>query len=191
MIRVVAVDPGHGGQDSGCFYGGVKESDIAWRISGRLKAQLEYHEIEVILTRNEDEDPSHSVRNRRAQDHHATLVVSVHANAAANPQAHGLIAFHWPENAEMASMAKIIQRAAPYELYRGVAPTAALPSNYPRVRNVLEAFTAPAVLVECGFLTNPKNLSALCDDGCQQRIAMAIALGVLSYGGKSWTEQRP
>lgn len=188
----VAIDPGHGGPDPGSVNGSFLEKDFTWQISKQLQGVLELHGIDSVFTRNEDEDPAFSVRNRRANDAGAKLIVSVHVNAFKDGSARGLKAYYWPENRDMLAMAKIIQRAAPYELYRNNAlPVPAVPGVEQRSRNLLGAYTLPAVLIETAFISNDNDLAALQDKDCQQRIAIAILLGILSYGGRAWTTQKP
>lgn len=81
---VIALDPGHGGEEDGAYYYGIKEKDINLKIATYLKKELEeYPNVTVVLTRNSDEEVGLSERARRAATQHADILLSLHLNASA------------------------------------------------------------------------------------------------------------
>lgn len=79
---IVAIDPGHGAEDSGTTYGNLKEKDINWQIAQRIKWRLDQTSgITGIIIRDYNENPSLEERANRAKDRNANLYVSVHINA--------------------------------------------------------------------------------------------------------------
>ena len=79
----VALDPGHGGIDTGAKgKGGAFEKDITLAMARELRSMLESDtDIEVILTRDDDSFVSLSERVRRAREHAADMFVSIHADS--------------------------------------------------------------------------------------------------------------
>lgn len=88
----VAIDPGHGGaRDPGAIYSNIKEADLVLQVGRALHRRLmKSTSIESILIRDSDESLKLEDRTARALAGGAQLLVSLHANAAPNPQARGL-----------------------------------------------------------------------------------------------------
>lgn len=87
---VIALDPGHGADDSGACGWGLAEKDLTWAITMYCKQALEeYPGVQVVLTRGEDECPSIRDRAQRAYDAGANVVVSIHINSADKESANG------------------------------------------------------------------------------------------------------
>ena len=81
---VIALDPGHGGYDSGAVgVNGVHEADLTWKIANYCRDELvnEYGAT-VMLTRDQNENPSLKERAQRAADAGAGVLVSIHLNSA-------------------------------------------------------------------------------------------------------------
>ena len=80
---VVALDPGHGGNDSGAVGGGLRESDLTWKIASRVKEILDATPgITAVLTKSQYESlDSREERSRRAVANNADLLVSFHINS--------------------------------------------------------------------------------------------------------------
>jgi N-acetylmuramoyl-L-alanine amidase len=94
--RLIVVDPGHGGRDSGAVgVSGIHEADVALAIAHRLKRSLERTlDAEVILTRDDDRFVPLQERAAIANALDADLFVSVHANASPSSQAWGIETFY-------------------------------------------------------------------------------------------------
>ncbi|UCG43254.1 MAG: N-acetylmuramoyl-L-alanine amidase, partial [candidate division WOR-3 bacterium] len=89
-VERIVLDPGHGGKDPGAVgIGGSLEKQIVLDLSKRLKARLEEHGYEVLMTRTEDHYVPLSDRSEFANDKDAGLFISVHANASVNRNACG------------------------------------------------------------------------------------------------------
>lgn len=85
MMTRIMIDPGHAGSyyNASPVVPGYYESEMAWKLSLKLKAALEqYNEIEAMLTREKDEDPELTARGRMAKGF--DLFLSLHSNAAAS-----------------------------------------------------------------------------------------------------------
>ena len=80
---IVALDPGHGGNDSGAIGGGLQEKNLTWKIASRVKEILDNTPgITGVLTKTENETvDSRELRAKRAKDNDADLLVSFHINS--------------------------------------------------------------------------------------------------------------
>ena len=79
--RPIAIDPGHGGWDSGASANGMKEADLTWKIAQACKDYLESCGVTVYLTRGQDEYVSVYDRVERAVENNCCAIVSIHINA--------------------------------------------------------------------------------------------------------------
>ncbi|SES64409.1 N-acetylmuramoyl-L-alanine amidase [Olsenella sp. KH3B4] len=79
--RTIAIDPGHGGWDSGANANGMKESDLTWKIANACKDYLESRGVTVYLTRGQYEYVSVAGRVQRAVKNNCCAIVSIHINA--------------------------------------------------------------------------------------------------------------
>ncbi|HBT46711.1 MAG TPA: cell wall hydrolase [Peptococcaceae bacterium] len=181
--QVVVVDPGHGGIDVGARGpGGTKESEIVLAISRHLAEFLQQGGARVFLTRQDDnvsvgESGDDLVeRVRLAQRVKADLFISVHANAF-DDREYGAQVFYDPASQEGRKLAEAVQA----EIRR-------LLKNTEREALGLDAFVLrtqeiPAVIVEVGFLSNPREEKLLADPSYQREMAFAIYAGIARYLG--------
>ena len=79
--RPIAIDPGHGGWDSGASANGMKEADLTWKIAQACKDYLESRGVTVYLTRGQYEYVSVAGRVERAVENNCCAIVSIHINA--------------------------------------------------------------------------------------------------------------
>lgn len=87
---VIALDPGHGGEENGACYYGRKEKDLNYSLAKMLQMELQqYPNVKVILTRDEDETVDLQERARRAFEAKANLLISLHFNASVSHEASG------------------------------------------------------------------------------------------------------
>lgn len=93
------IDPGHGGDEPGAVYGGIKEKDINLDIARRLIGYLKAKGVTVVSTRQRDVTVSLSQRVRVANKHHPDLFLSIHANAEVSRKQHGAMSLHPAEGA--------------------------------------------------------------------------------------------
>ena len=190
-IRLV-IDPGHGGEDPGAVDAatGLREADVTLRIAHVLKAILDTHpEFEAALTREADRTVTLQERTDIANARDAHLV-SIHCNAAGDPQARGAEVWCFaetdPDGGESAGhrIARAIQeRLVALGLHdRGVKVIYDRGSREYVARRlwVLWKTRRPSVLVECAFISNPEEARLLGDDlgGFTERLAVAIFEGL-------------
>lgn len=190
----VILDPGHGGSDSGATspIAGL-EKNLTMDIARHTHAYLTRAGIASRLTRTDDTDLPLNKRHWRQP---ASLFISIHANSAINPHASGIETFTLPAPG-FVSTSGSNHSTAPYPGNRfdlGSSVLAIdihslllhdLPFEDRGIRRarfeVLKRASCPAVLVECGFLSNSDDASRLAQPATRQAIARALSKGILLY----------
>ena len=186
-LPVVVVDAGHGGRDpgaertdrSGRVRVKIQEKALNLDASLELVRLLRARGVRVVTTRIDDSTVSLDKRVEIADQAGAKLMVSIHADAEKTEigNARGFTVFVG-KNASAASLAaakRIEKRLAAAGVQgRGVR-------RHPKAIRVLVKPKCPSVLVEMGFMSNPRDLSMLRRPGHRLLLARAIADGILDY----------
>jgi N-acetylmuramoyl-L-alanine amidase len=215
---VVVIDPGHGGSQLGAVgRGGTKEKDIVLGVARRARRMLaNVADVEVVMTRQEDDEVELEERVEMANLLRADLFVSIHANSFPSASLGGVETFFHSieasgeearrvasfENAPKGkkgraapdTLSMILQDMQSAEKLRDSSRLAHLVQEQLAAavpfenRGVMQAdFTVlrgtrmPSILIELGFLTNPKEEKALGEALLQEKMANAIRKGVLLY----------
>ena len=197
--RTVVIDPGHGGEDGGAVAAdGGEESGINLAVSLRLEQLLRFAGISTEMTRRTDGsvcDPGLStVRQRKASDLHNrtafvnsipdAVLLSIHQNSLpSSPVTHGAQVF-WNRQAGAEALAQQIQAHLNGAVNTHRAKEArAIPETIYLMNHV----NAPAVLAECGFLSNPEEAARLRQGAYQTTLAVTIAAGYLQWAAEEGT----
>ena len=188
----VVVDAGHGGKDRGASSpNGTYESDINLAIAKFLKAELEARGIGVTMTREtQDWLASPAASNKKKSDMDARrriiervrpdLVISIHLNIyPGDSSVRGLQTFY----DKSGTTSKIYAEAIQNEFNRSPLATNRLAKTGDYY--ILDSTEFPAVLVECGFLSNPDDERLLNTTEFQRIIAHFIASAVAATHIKS------
>ena len=167
----VVIDAGHGGYDRGGIPGQrVSEKDMTLDVARRLKSVLAASGYRVVMTRDSDVFVPLGTRCAIANSNRNAIFVSVHFNSATRSGASGIETYFYSRDS--LSLASAI-----HHYVAGGAP-----SDNRGVRRrgyyVLRRTNMPAVLVECGFLTNPSEAAYAQNASYRQKLAEAIAAGV-------------
>ncbi|WNC15112.1 N-acetylmuramoyl-L-alanine amidase CwlD [Brevibacillus brevis] len=193
---VIAIDAGHGGKDGGATSasGDVVEKDVTLAISMYLRDFLQQSGAFVIMTREEDKDlaspeadakrkrKSEDIRNRvkLVNDSAPDFLISIHVNSIPSQKWSGAQTFYSPTFKKSEEMAYLIQD----EIKRVIGNTKRVPSKTNSVFLIREV-TAPAVLVEVGFVSNTDEAKRLQSVDYQKAMANAIYQGILrQYAGE-------
>ena len=186
---VVVVDAGHGGKDPGKV--GVNdtlEKDINLQIALRLKRLLEQNDVVVVLTREEDRDlaPEQAAR-RKNEDLRAranliaeaspVAMVSIHQNSFPEEDVDGAQVFYYAGSESGKQLGTMVHNRLKKEIDDGNHRVAKANKDY----YLLKKAACPAVIVECGFLSNPAEASLLITEEYQEKLAFAIHLGIMEY----------
>ncbi|MFA6075807.1 MAG: N-acetylmuramoyl-L-alanine amidase [Negativicutes bacterium] len=172
----ICIDAGHTGVDPGAVGArGTHESDINLRIAQILRDKLEARGCSVIMTRALYYQPALDDLARRAEisnNYESDYFVSIHCNAATTTAAHGFEVYYF-NGSRMGNIlaGKICQQLDNQLVFanRGIKP-----ADF----QVLRETNCPAVLVECGFITNPDEEKFLLGILGQVAVAQAIADGL-------------
>ena len=187
----VIIDAGHGGEDGGAVgINGIYEKDVNLQIAKLLCDMLRAAGYNVVMTRTEDillYDRDEDFEGRKkvldlaarlavTQEYENAIFVSIHMNAFPESQYAGLQVYHSPNDPRSESLAQQIQT---------LARDALMPNNHRKIKAsvgniyLLDRCTLPAVLVECGFLSNPEEAAALATDSYRRQMA-AMLFGAIS-----------
>lgn len=181
--KVIAIDAGHGGGAAGVVVGELVEKAWTLEVAKMLEAALlEVPGVVPVMMRDTDETLPNSERGDLAQELGADLVVSLHVNSNEDPSCNGMWAYHWPGNKTGEKVGTAIEREAPPEVRpRTAASSEAKQESWPRVRNVIGVYRCTAVLVECGFATNPDDNRELRREDVKRGIVAACVAGVVAF----------
>lgn len=187
----VIIDPGHGFPDGGAVgINGTIESEINLQISKKLKEVLEGKGISVIMTRSDDNglsDTESSIRSSKKIDMtkrldimkipQAKLFVSIHMNFFPQSSVNGLRVFYSEKHKKIKPLAEDIQEKM--HKITGAKTTAVKAAD--KTLFLMKNPPIPAILVECGFISNIDEEKKLNDDDYQSRLAWAIADAIEKY----------
>lgn len=166
----VVIDPGHGGKDPGCIsYFGDHEKGINLSIARKVVSRLKARGITVVMTRDSDVFVELDKRVNIANRVRPNLFVSIHCDSHGDRMHQGFTIYIAPTASDASRRAGRLLESA---LSRSGISSKGVRTNDFRV---LVNTTCPAVLVECGFLSNPSEAALLLDPNHQNRLADAIA----------------
>src|SRR5947209_250059 len=168
---IVVIDAGHGGFDRGGIAGQrVSEKMMNLDVSERLKAVLQGYGYRVVMTRDTDVFLPLGTRVAIANGYRDAIFVCVHFNATPRRSANGIETYFY------SSQSLPLASAIHYYVAGGAPP----PNRRVRRRGfyVLRKTTIPAVLVECGFLTNATEANFAQSSAYQQKLAEEIGRGI-------------
>ena len=190
--RVLVLDAGHGGEDGGAVSAaGDKESDVNLAIVLRLEQLMGLYGVPVVLTRSDDrsihDQSADTLREKKVSDLKNRLalveglenaaLLSVHQNSYPDPRYSGAQAFY-ASTAESQQWAEQTQEL----LCQGLDPANdRVARSVPDTVYLMDHVTCPAILVECGFMSNGEEVSLLLTSGYQTKIAAALAAACVQY----------
>ena len=180
----VLIDPGHGGSDGGAtgIRTQAREAEINLDIACKLRDQLRLQGAQVVMTREDEgavgKDKNTDMRNRRTMIENAgqDITVSIHQNSFPDSSVCGAQVIYAPGSEKGMALAACIQAQLDAEL-KPEKPRSITEGDY----YIVKSGTAPAVIVECGFISNEVEEALLLKDAYRQRIAEAIAKGIADY----------
>lgn len=194
----VFIDAGHGGDDCGATAAdGQREKDVALDIALRLGTLLEDAGLAVFQTRTNDTFVALAMRSEMAKAANADIFVSVHCNTTGSRAAKGVetFALAMPGSESTSADSRISRNRYPgndfdsgssalgylvhscINMERGEADRGLRRARF----QVLRLAPCPAILVECGFLSNTAENKSLSSARYRERMARAIADGIVAY----------
>lgn len=172
-FRTVVIDAGHGGHDNGTRsrWAG-SEKDAALDVARRLEPKLREAGFKTVMTRNTDRFIPLDTRSKISNKQRNAIFVSIHFNEAPRQAVSGTELYY--KSPESRALAQV--------LLKNVASVPGASSRGVRTANfhVLRVNNYPAVLVECGYFSNPSEGGRCATPAYRERLADAIADGVFA-----------
>ena len=189
----IIIDAGHGGEDGGAVaFDGTYEKDINLQIATKLNEFLSLLGYNTHMVRTEDlalhNDGLDTIRARKNSDlknrlklmdiYKQCYYVSIHQNKYDDSDIWGAQVFYSPNNSQSKELAEILQATIVNNLQ---------PENHRKIKpsgtNIFILYNAikPAVMIECGFVSNVNDLYNLKDNLYQNKLAFTISQAVVNY----------
>ena len=190
--RVIIIDAGHGGEDSGAIgTNGTYEKDINLAIALIIGDELTKRDYTVVYTRTEDKMlylPEENIKGMRkisdlknrcklTMQYDDCILVSIHMNSYGASKYSGLQVYYADGNESSRALANKIQNAVRKDLQ---------PENKRQIKNgkslyLLENSQGTPVIIECGFLSNEKECENLSKKEYQKELSFSIICGIIEY----------
>ncbi|MBR2848077.1 MAG: N-acetylmuramoyl-L-alanine amidase [Clostridia bacterium] len=196
---VIVLDPGHGGEDGGASGAdGTVEKDLNLTVAKAVGDILTAAGYDVRLTRTDDRllydlygdlsdytghKKTYDLRNRLrfAREADADLFVSIHMNKFPEEKYKGLQVYYSPGAAESQTIADTVQNYAKLYLQKDNTRVTKRSSS---AIYLLSRAEMPAIMIECGFLSNEAELQNLTDSIYQKQLALTIAAAIAESTGE-------
>lgn len=205
MTGTVLLDPGHGGEQDGAKVDGVCEKDLTLDVAKRTRTILKKAGMKVNLTRTRDNTLSLDARPAMLAKTKSDFMVSIHFNHAERAATSGIETYVLTAPGFPSTADAMDPTAAPtwvkfagnaqdsqslilaYRIQRSlIASTGATDRGVKRARfAILRTATAPAILVECGFMSNPDEFLKIKDESYRELLAKTLATEIIGLGKPS------
>ncbi len=188
--KVITIDPGHGGNDSGAIGPtGIMEKSVTLRIAKELVQLLRAEGATVYMTRTGDTEVAANGANATdieelqarcdvANSHNSDIFVSIHMDSFSSGEAHGTTGYYYTKGS------KNSERLAD-KIRQGVIDQIGTSSRGTQGANfyVIKHTDMPATLVEVAFISNPQEEKLLDSEDGVKKAAQGIADGIADYFG--------
>lgn len=190
---VVVIDAGHGGEDGGAVgKNGIYEKELNLSIARDLASMLRADGIKVVMTRETDvllydrnidyrgrkKQLDLAARARIAKENEGCIFVSIHMNAFPQEKYRGLQVYYSKNDPSSKELAESIQSSVcGYIQNENTRSVKKASGNI----FLLDRITSPAVLVECGFLSNAEECELLSNEEYRRKLTLAIFCGIMDY----------
>lgn len=171
--KYVVIDAGHGGSDCGALRNGLNEKDITLDIAKRVQSQLEKKGYVVAMTRTDDSYVSLQDRVDFSEIFNPDIFVSIHVNSSNSDTPSGLETHYYKDNS--LTLAKYVHASMLNNI--NAKDRGLFKSKF----YVINHTTAPAILVETGFISNPTERAQLNTESRKNATAKAIVEGIDEY----------
>ncbi|MEG1943093.1 MAG: N-acetylmuramoyl-L-alanine amidase, partial [Angelakisella sp.] len=196
----VVLDAGHGGFDGGAQDCGINEKEVNLAIAQNTRLLCELFGFNVVMTREDDlsihDDGNLSVRAMKRSDLHnrlklmtadpSSIAVSIHLNKFPQSYVHGAQVFYAPKSKDGDILARAIQDSFRLLLQ---------PDNERTIKkadkNLFILYNntiTPAVIVECGFISNAEEAQKLADTDYQKQVAMTVCYSLMKFKNREESE---
>lgn len=174
-FTTVVIDAGHGGRDGGAVWNGLLERDLTLDVAKRLDSVLRARGVRTVMTRKSNTTVELADRSIIANRYRSSVFASIHFNACRDRSASGIETHYRSSRGK--ELAVAVQRSLDKRV-TGINRKVSY-ADY----KVLRETKMPAVLVECGFISNKKEAKLCASPAHRQKLAEAIASGILAARG--------
>ncbi|MDD4110866.1 MAG: N-acetylmuramoyl-L-alanine amidase, partial [Clostridia bacterium] len=187
-LLTVVIDAGHGGIDGGCegILDGSNERELNLLYANTLKKYLEEYGIDVVMTRTTTDGLYSAFSTNRKKDDmekrrqiieksNADIIISIHMNAFPLKSCRGAHVFYNPDSEISRNLAGSLQESL-YTSLSYAKKDAGVGDYY-----MLNCTDVPAVIVECGFLSNAEEEKLLLSTDYREKLCYSILCGVIKY----------
>lgn len=181
----VFIGIGHGGADPGAVANGLKEKDLALSIGATCVKELACHGVTVKASRLKDEDDPLKEEIKECNAYGPDLAVDIHINAGGGD---GVEAFHTKNGGKGKTLAENILAAVVAIGQNSRGAKTRINSSGKDYYGFIRETKAPAVIVECAFIDNKKDLAIIDTAAEQEAFGKAIAKGILKTLGIAYKE---
>lgn len=173
-VTRVIIDAGHGGKDKGAHRGSTYEKNLSLKVALKLEALLKKKGMAVTMTRRSDKFISLTNRAAIANRYRNCVFVSIHFNAHKSTRYHGVESYYYgTQGSKLAA-----------HIHLRLLSRLKIKNRDTRQRKdlaVLRRTLCPAVLIECGYISNYKERKRCNSSSYQYNCARAIADGIWAY----------
>ncbi|MFV0519383.1 MAG: N-acetylmuramoyl-L-alanine amidase [Lachnospirales bacterium] len=185
--KTIFIDVGHGGSDPGYVkkVSGkeIYEKDINLKVAEYLVTYLQELGYKTEINRTTDtalastKNGDMAKRVTQINSNENSICVSIHQNSFTNSSAQGAQVFYHTKSKEGKLLAAAIQKSLKENAHWGNKKNISPNKDYYMLRKT----KVPAVIVECGFMSNPTELQKLLNPDYQKTLAKAISIGIDNY----------
>lgn len=189
----VVIDAGHGGSDDGAVANGFKEKDIALQISQKIQQLAPAYNVNVIMTRTGNDLPGNTIikedglraRTAIAAESHADAFVSIHMAAVEEEHAsdrNGVEIYITRDDKEKwIEQSKVLGSAMAQSISTFYTTSLTLLQRKQKGIWILDKSPCPAILIECGYITNDNDVAFMSNSSHQEGLAKKILEGIVNY----------
>ena len=173
-VSRVIIDPGHGGKDKGAHRGSVYEKDLALKVAFLVEKMLKEKGMPVTMTRRNDQFISLRGRADIANRYNNAIFISIHFNAHTGTSLNGVETYYHSD---------LGQKLAAHVHLRMLSQLQPRNGNTRQRKDlgVLKATRCPAILIECGYISNPAERKKCITSDYHKKCAQAIVDGIWAY----------
>ena len=190
--KTIIIDAGHGGEDCGAIgVSGIYEKDLNLEISTTLGDILAENGYAVVYTRTEDkllyaeEENIKGIRKisdlknrcKIGAEYPSSIFISVHMNSFGDSKYSGLQVYYGLKDGGSLRLAQAVQNSVKSELQESNKRVVKPGENM----YILENLENTAILIECGFLSNPEECEKLSQKEYQKQLCFSICCGIIEY----------
>ena len=194
--KIIILDAGHGGEDPGAVAdGGIYEKDLNLQIALEIGRILEEKGYIVVYTRTDDkllykeEENVKGIRKisdlknrcKFADRYPGSIFVSIHMNSFGSSKYSGLQVYYSLDNQQSLSLANSVQERVVNDIQNSNKRV----TKPGKDMYILEHISNPAILIECGFITNQEELKKLSEKEYQKQLSFSIVCGIIDYIDKN------